>query len=51
MKEDEILKRHHQYKDKNMEELISERHAKQLKNQNKLRKKYLPEKYNPKIDK
>lgn len=46
-----ILNNHLKYKDKNMKELIEERQLKQLKRQNDLRRKYLPEKYNPNLDK
>lgn len=49
MKKDEIITRHQQFKNKTMQELIDERHKNELKRQNELRKKYLPEKYNPNI--
>ncbi|WP_176713596.1 hypothetical protein [Pseudobacillus wudalianchiensis] len=51
MRADEIIKNHLKYKDKSMEELIEERYKKHLKGQNELRKKYLPEKHNPNLDK
>ena len=45
-----ILRNHEKYKDKTMDELIAERNKKLRKRQNDLRKKYLPERYDPTID-
>ncbi|MBM7608627.1 hypothetical protein JOD29_001874 [Lysinibacillus composti] len=51
MKKSRILEDHLKYKDKSMSELITERNKKLSKGQNDLRKKWLPEKYNPNLDK
>lgn len=46
-----ILEQHLKYKDKDMAELIQERNTKLSVSQNELRKKWLPEKYNPELSK
>lgn len=45
------LEKHLQYKDKTMSELIPERAERLSNGQNELRKKWLPEKYNPNLSK
>jgi len=51
MKKSRILEDHLKYKDKSMNELILERTINLSKGQNELRKKWLPDKYNPDLDK
>lgn len=46
-----ILERHLKYKDKTMDILKEDRNKKLAMIQNELRKKWLPEKYNPDLDK
>lgn len=51
MKKSRIFEEHFKYKDKSMSELMEERTKRLAKGQNDLRKKWLPEKYNPDLDK
>ncbi|MEG0385945.1 MAG: hypothetical protein RR642_14445 [Solibacillus sp.] len=46
-----VPNKHLQYKKKTMSELIEDRTKRLSNGQNELRKKWLPEKYNPDIDK
>lgn len=45
-----ILEQHLKYKDKRMDELISERTKKLSIGQNELRKKWIPKKFNPNLN-
>jgi hypothetical protein len=42
---------HRKFQSKTMNELVKERHEQLKENQNELRKKWLPERYNPDINK
>lgn len=46
----EILQRHKEYQNKTMEQLVEERHRELLRGQNELRKKWLPELYDPSLE-
>lgn len=49
MTQKKILDSHLEYKDKSMNELIAERNERHLVVQNELRRKWLPEKFNPEL--
>ncbi|HDR8042527.1 TPA: hypothetical protein QCZ17_004873 [Bacillus cereus] len=46
-----IIENHKEYNKKTMDQLIKEQHEKNLREHNRLRKKWLPELYDPTLDK